>query len=176
MMRDFHQRRLHVRVDLAQAAGGLHGQRQVGTRARAAGALFVSNITLGLLALQLALGARARRRLGAAPVALSLLAQRGAVGLRSNARRPALGRRANSLTLGALVLLTHVLRATDRALRLLAVHRALGAGRLLALHLTLGARAHRVALGRAHGVVALPTAFRVALSSHGLAHGRSADG
>jgi len=113
VMRDFHQRRLHVRIDFAQAAGGLHGQRQIGSRARAAGSLFIRNVALWLLALQLALWSRARRWFGATPVALGFFAQRGAVGFRGNARGATLRRRANSLTLGALVLLAHVLRAAN---------------------------------------------------------------
>jgi len=112
-MRHLHQRRLHVSVDLAQATGRLHSQRQVGTRARAASSLFVSNVTLGLLALEFALRTRAGGRLRAAPVALSLFTQRSAVGFRCNARRPAFGRSAHSLTLGAFILLAHVLRAAN---------------------------------------------------------------
>jgi len=140
---NLHQRGLHVSVHLAQATGGLHGQSQVGARARAARSLLICNVALGLLALEFALRTRARGGFRAAPVALRLFAERRAVGLRGNARRPAFSRSADSLTLGALVLLAHVLGAANRALRLLAVHRALRAGRLLALHLTFGAERRR---------------------------------
>jgi len=169
---NFHQGRLHVGAHLAQAACRLHGQGQVCSCARAASSLFIGNVALGLLALEFALRTRAGGGFRAAPVALSLFAQRSAVGLRRDARCPAFGRSANRLTLGALVLLAHVLRAANRALGLFAVHRALRARRLLALHLTLGAGAHWVALGRADGVVALPAALRVALCLHLRRHRR----
>jgi len=129
-----------------------------------------------LLALQLALGAWAGRRLGARPRALGLLAQRRAVGLRGYAGGVALGGRTHGLALGAVFLLAHVLRAAHAALGLLAVNRAFGAFRLLALHFTLGASTDRVADGRAGWVIALPTALRVALVGSGADSGGGGGG
>jgi len=125
--------------------------------------LLVLDVTGGLAALQLALGTRAGGRLGARPRARSLLTEGSTVGLRGDAGRVALSRRADRLTLRARLLLAHVLGAADRALRLLAVDRALGAGGLLALHLALGTRADGMADGGAGRVVTLPAALRVAV-------------
>jgi len=134
--------------------------------------------TLGLLrslsfagrlsALQLALGLRAGGGLTALPVALGLFAHWGAHRLRSNARSTAVGRRANSLALGAILSFAQILRAANIALRLITVNLALSASSLFALNLALGAFAHRVALGRASGVIALPATLRMAIvsSSH----------
>jgi len=135
---------------------------QVTTSARAASLLLVGQIASGLLALQFALGTRAGGGFSARPVALGLLAQGGAVGLRGDAGGVAFGGGADGLALRAAVLLAHVLGATNRALRLFAVHGALGAFGLLALHFALRTCANRVALGRAHRVIALPAALRVA--------------
>ena len=117
----------------------------------------------GLLADKLALGARAHEGLAALPVAVGSLAKRSALGLGSNAGSVADGRRANSLALGAVVLLAERLGATNRASGLLAVHIALGARKLLALHLALGTSADGVAHSGASGIIALPLALGVAL-------------
>jgi len=117
-----------------------------------------------LLAHKLALRTRAQGRLLALPVALRLLAHGSAVGVRSRACSAALSRGAHSLALGAVVRLTEILGASDVALGLIAVDLARCARRLLAVHLALGSLAHRVALGRARGIVALPSALRVARS------------
>jgi len=118
----------------------------------------------GLLAHKLALGLGAQSGLLALPVALGLFAHRGADRLRRNTSCVALGRSAYSLTLGAIILLTHVLRATNVALGLLAVNCALSARGLFTLHLTLRSLTYWVALSRAHRIVALPSAFRMARS------------
>jgi len=76
----------------------------------------------------------------------------------------AVSRRADSLALGAVLLLAQVLGATNIALRLVAVDLALSTLSLLAVDLALGALAYRVALSRAYGVIALPSALRVAVS------------
>jgi len=76
----------------------------------------------------------------------------------------AVSRRADSLALGAVLLLAQVLGATNIALWLIAVNLALSTLSLLAVNLALGALAHRVAHGRADGVVALPSALRVAVA------------
>jgi len=116
----------------------------------------------GLLADELALGARAHQRLAALPVAVRGLAEGGALRLRRDARSVADRGRADRLALRAVVLLAQRLRATDRAGRLLAVNIALGARELLALHLALRASADGVAHSRAGRVIALPLADRVA--------------
>jgi len=128
----------------------------------------------GAIALQLALGARAGGGLLALRVALGGLAHGGAHGLRGNAGGTAVGRRANSLALGAVLRLAHLLGAADIALGLVAVNLAARARGLLALDLALGALAHGVALGGASGVIALPTALRMApllLNFHISGHG-----
>jgi len=107
----------------------------------------------GLLADKLALGARAHERLAALPVAVGSLAERSALRLGSNASGVADWGRADSLALGAVILLAERLGAANRASGLLAVHIALGAGKLLALHLALGACADGVAHSRACWVI-----------------------
>jgi len=111
--------------------------------------------------LELALGTRASRGLGARPAARRLFTQRRAARFRGDTRRVALSRSTNRLAFRARVFLAHVLRATNAALGLFTVNRAFGALRLLALHLTFGTSADRVADGRAARVVALPAADRV---------------
>jgi hypothetical protein len=153
------------RLGTAGRVGMDDGQLNVGLRAPAAsrGLLLASR----LLALKLALGLGAVGGLDALVVALELLAHGAALGLGRRAGGVALSRRAHSLALGAVLLLAKVLGAADRAHGAFAVHGALGAGGLLATHLTLGAGAHRVANGRAGGVIALPLALGVALGGVG---------
>jgi len=152
---------ISMRIGLQHRLGDVLGG------ARAAGTLGLWRRLLGLarrlLALQFALWLRARGRLLAFPVAFGGLAHRRAHWLRGDAAGTAVGRRAYRLALGAVVLLAHVLRAANVALRLVAVHSAFGAGSLFALDLALRALADRVALGRAHRVVALPAALRMAV-------------
>jgi len=135
-------------------------------------ALLILVLAGRVLANQLAFRARAGGWLLALPVALRGLAQGRAGGFRSLAGSVADGRRAHSLALRAALLLAHVFRAAHCALRLLAVHLALGAGSLLALHLALGSLADGGALCRANGIIALPAAVRVALSLGGERDGR----
>jgi len=116
-----------------------------------------------LLALQLALGLGAVGRLNALVEASEFLADRGALGLRSLAGGVATSRLADRLAFGAAFLLALVLGAADGADGLLAVDGALSASGLLALHLAFRALAHRVANGRASGVITLPLALGVAL-------------
>jgi len=117
-----------------------------------------------LIALEFALRLRAGGRLLALPVALSFFAHGSADGLRGNTRGTAVSRRADSFALRAVVLFAHILRAANIALGLVAVNLALSTGSLFALDLALGAFANRVALSRAHGVIALPSALGVAFS------------
>lgn len=115
-----------------------------------------------LLAHELALGAWAKSWLLALPIALGLLAHGRAHWVRRNAGGVAHSGAANSLALRAVVLLAHIFRAANRALRLLAVHCAFRAGSLLALHLASWALTDRVALRWTDRIVALPSAFRMA--------------
>jgi len=125
--------------------------------------LFVFDVTRRFGALELTFGARAGRRFGARPRARRLFTERRAVRFRGDTSGVALGRSADSLAFRARVFLAHVFRATNRALRLFAVHSAFGAFGLLTLHLTFRTRADRVANRRARRVVALPSAGRVAV-------------
>jgi hypothetical protein len=151
-----------TRRRVASAVRLTDGELHVLRAARAALLLLAS----GLLALELALGALAVGGLDALVVALELLADRAALGLGGGAGGVALSGRADSLALGAVFLLAVVLGAADRANRAFAVNDALGTSGLFASHLALGARAHRVAHGRALRVIALPAALRVALFSN----------
>jgi hypothetical protein len=76
---------------------------------------------------QFALGFRASNRLLAFPVAFSRFAHRSADGVGGLALSAAVGGGADSLALGAILLLAQILRATHVALRLVAVNLALGA-------------------------------------------------
>jgi hypothetical protein len=118
----------------------------------------------GLLANEFALGTRAESRLLALPVALGLFAHGSADGVGGSASSAALSGSADSLALGAVSGFAQILRATNVALRLIAVNLAGSAGGLLAVNLALRTLAHRVALGRARGIIALPSALRVASS------------
>jgi len=165
---DLEESGLHVLLNEGRGGrrtrGARHCSLDVGLVVALAGACGLL-LASGLLALQLALGLGAHAGLLALPLALGLLADGGANWIRSDALGVALGRRTDGLALGARVLLAHILRATNAANGLLAVHSALGARSLLALHLAAGALANGVADGRADWVIALPSAFRVALSS-----------
>jgi len=139
----------------------------VTSTARTLGRLWRSRLlgfTSGLITLQFALWLGARRWLLAFPVALGLFAHRRADRLRGDARRTAVRWRANGFALRAIVLLAHVLRATNVALRLVAVNSALSAGGLFALDLALGTFADWMTFGRANRIIALPSALRVAIS------------
>ena len=92
---------------------------------------------------------------------LGRFTERGAVGFGGSAGGTAHGRAAHSLAFRAIFHLAHFLGAAHRARRLFTVHFALGAFVRFAVHLTVGARAHRVALGGADGVVAEPFALGV---------------
>jgi len=92
--------------------GLFQGQQQSFAFAWAA-FLLVFDVTSGFGALELAFGTWASGGFGARPRARGLFAQWRTVGFRGNASGVALGRSANSFTLGARVLLAHVFRATD---------------------------------------------------------------
>jgi len=164
---DLHERRHDRRLALNHARSGRNRRLHVLVRALAAAAIVVILRSLSLarrlVTLKFALRARAGGGLTALPVALGLLAHRGAHGLRGNARRTAVRGRANGLALRAVLGFAHPLGAADIALRLVAVHLATRARGLLALDLALGALAHRVALRGASRVIALPSALRMAL-------------
>jgi len=125
-------------------------------------ARLVLGFASGLFALQFALGLRAQRGLLALPIALGLFAHWRADGIGRDAGCVANSRTAHSLALGARILLAHLLRATNSALRLLAVDSALGARSLFTLHLAAWPFTNRVALRWAHWIVALPPALWMA--------------
>jgi len=121
-------------------------------------------LACGFLADQLTFGFRAKCGLLALPITLRLLTHRSAHWLRGDTSCVALSGGAHCLTLWTVILLAHILRATNVALGLLAVYSALSARSLLALHLTFGSLTNRVTLSRAHGIVALPSTFRMTRS------------
>jgi hypothetical protein len=118
--------------------------------------------TSGLLADEFALRTRAESRLLALPVALGLFAHGSAHSVGSGTSSTALSRSTDSLALGAISGFAEVLGATNIALRLVAVDLARSAGSLLAVNLALRTFAYGVALSRARGVIALPSALRMA--------------
>lgn len=120
--------------------------------------------TSSLFTSQLALGLRTGFRLGAFPVAVGFFTDRAALRLRGSASGVANSGRANSFTLGARVLFTHILGAADGASGLLAVNGALGTRGFLAFHLATRALADRVANSGANRIITLPSAKRVARS------------
>jgi len=169
---DLHEGRHHLsllRIELDKGVGSTDSSSQVsGIGARAAAslgsALTGTSVAGRALADKLALRLRASDGLLALPVALSGLAHRGANSVGGPALSAAVGGRANSLALRAILLLAKILRATDVALGLIAVDLALSTFSLFAMDLALWSLAHRVADGRADRIVALPSAFRVAIT------------
>jgi len=154
---------LRAGVGLGALGVGLGDGSLDGGGVAAAARLLLGGLAGGLLALELTLGLGAVDGLHALVVAVELLAHRGALGLGRLASGVAAGGLADSLALGARVLLARLLGATDGADRALAVDGALSAGSLFTLHLTIGAGTHGVAHGGALGVIALPFAVGVAL-------------
>lgn len=148
-----------------------HGCLHVGGGASAAALGEVSGgqnwsggrLTGWLLAHKLALGAGAQSGLLALPVTLGLLTHGCAEGVWCSAGGTALGWGAHGLALRAVSGLTHVLGATDVALRLVTVDLAGGTWSLLTMNLALWSLAHWVALCWAAWVITLPSALRVAL-------------
>jgi len=129
----------------------------------------------GLVAHELTLGAGAESRLLALPLALGLLAHRSADGVGGSAGGTALSRGTHSLALGAVSLLAEVLGAANVTLGLVAVDLAGGAGGLLAVNLALRSLTYRVALSRAHWIITLPAAIRVAITLSGSHEGEGGD-
>jgi len=173
-MHDFHKRRHHsrgLRVDLHESIGSTDGGSQVSlVSAIAAASLGTSLTSTGIasrtFADELALRLRTSDRLLALPVALGGFAHRSADSVGGFALGTAVSRRANSFTLGAILLLAQILRTTHIALRLVAMDFALRTLSLLAVNLALRALAHGVAHSGTHRVIALPSAFRVAVTFH----------
>jgi len=157
----------------ASRVGGSNGQLGGDGVAAAAARVEHSVVSVAhrLLALEFALGAGAVGGLQALLAAVQLLAHRRALRLGSHASGVATGRLADGLALVASELLASVLGAADGAHRSLAVNSALSAGNLLAFHLALGASAHRVADGRALGVIAHPLADWMARAGSWQNHG-----
>ena len=134
--------------------------------------MLICGVAGRLLALQFALGLRAVGGLGALVLAGELLADGSALRLGRRTGGVATCRLADRLALGAVILLTLILGAANRADGLLAMDGALGARHLLALHLALRTLANGVAHSRAGRVIALPFADRVALLTQHAGQGR----
>lgn len=122
--------------------------------------LFTSELTLRF---------RAQGRSAALPGTLGWLAERGTIRFGSGASGAAHCRTADGLTLWASSFpfslhLTHFLRTAYRADRLFTVNLTLCTFTRFAVHLAVRARAHGVALSRAHRVVTQPFALWVARS------------
>jgi len=173
-MHDFHERGHHLSglgLNLDQGVSSADGGGQVSLVSAIAAATLVASLTSTSitgrsLADKLALGLGASDGLLALPVALGGLTHGGADRLGSLALSAAVGRRANSLALGAVLLLAQILGASDVALGFIAMNLALGTLGFLAVDLALGALAHGVAHSGAHRVVALPAALGVAVTFH----------
>jgi hypothetical protein len=116
------------------------------------------------LADQLTFRFRASDWLLALPVAFSGLTHWGADSLRGFTLSAAVGWGADSLTLGAILLLTQILGASNIALWFIAVNLAFRTFSLLAVNLALGTLADGVANSRTHGIIALPSALRMAVT------------
>jgi len=123
-----------------------------------------SGVTGGSLAHELTLGLRAGDGLLALPVTLSGLTHRSTDSIGSLTLSSAVSRRAYSLTLGAVLLLTEVLRAANITLGLVTVNLALGTLSLFTVDLALRSLTDGVADCRADWVITLPSALRMAVS------------
>jgi hypothetical protein len=130
---DLHEGGHHLRllrVDLDECVGSADGGSQVGgvgasAAARLGAVLAGTSVAGRTLADKLALRLGASDGLLALPVALGGLAHRSANSVGCLALGAAVGRRADSLALGAILLLAEILRAADVALGLVAVDLAL---------------------------------------------------
>jgi len=123
-----------------------------------------SSITSWALTDELTLGLGAGDGLLALPVTLGGLAHRSTDSSRSLTLSSAVSRRADSLALGAVLLLTEVLGAANIALGLVTVNLALGTLSLFTVDLALGSLTDRVAHSRADRVITLPSALRMAVT------------
>jgi len=177
---DLHERGHHLgdfTALLNQSIGSTDSGSKVGlVRAVTAAWLSAGLLSLGItcraLTHELTLRLGAGDWLLALPVTLGCLTHWGTDGVGCLTLSAAVGWGADSLTLGAILLLTQILRATNVTLRLVTVNLALGTLSLLTVDLALWSLAHRVADGRAYRIIALPSAFRVAVSlDFGLSNG-----
>jgi len=123
-----------------------------------------TSITCWAFAHQFALWLRAGDGLLALPVALGGFAHRSTNGVRSFALSAAVSWGANSFTLRAILLFAQILRASNVALWFIAVDLALSAFSLFAVNLALWSLAHRVADSWTHWIIALPSAFWMAIT------------
>jgi len=169
---DLHEGRhhlAHLRLNLNEGVCSADGSSQV-SRISAVAAASLCSVLAGTsvasraLADEFALRLRAGDWLLALPVALGSLAHRGADSVGCFALSTAVGRRADSFALRAILLLAQILRAADVALRLVAMDLALSAFSLFAMYLALWSLAHRMAYSRAYGIITLPSALRVAIT------------
>ena len=136
----------------------------VGARA----ALSLLGFACGLLALKSTLGLLAVGGLAALPFADGIFANGRTLGFWSSAGSMALGRRADSFTLGASLFLAHIFRATNRAGRSFTVNGTFSTEGFLTAHLALGSFAYRMADSRARRIITLPFTFRMTLFSRGI--------
>jgi len=120
--------------------------------------------TSRLLTHELTLGARAEGRLLTLPVALGLFAHGGTHGVRSGTGSTTLSGSADSLTLGAVSLLAHVLGASHVTLRLVTVNLTSSTRSLLTMNLALRSLTYRMTLSRADWIITLPSTLRMAIT------------
>jgi len=153
---------------LYESIGSTNGSSKIGLVSAIAATSLVtsltgSGVTGGSLAHELTLGLRAGDGLLALPVTLSGLTHRSTDSIGSLTLSSAVSRRAYSLTLGAVLLLTEVLRAANIALGLVAVNLALGTLSLFTVDLALRSLTDGMADCRADWVITLPSALRMAV-------------
>jgi len=171
-MHHLHERGHHsgdLRGLLYESIGSTNGSSKIGLVSAIAATSLVtsltgSGITSGSLAYELTLGLRAGDGLLALPVTLSSLTHRSTDSIGSLTLSSAVSRRADSLTLRAVLLLTEILRAANIALGLVTVNLALGTLSLFTVDLTLGSLTDGMADCRADWVITLPSALRMAVT------------
>jgi len=169
---DLHEGRHHLsdlRGLLNERVGSTDSGSKIGLISAIAAATLMTSltgtsITGWALTDELTLGLRASNGLLALPVTLGGLAHGSTDSSRSLTLSSAVSRRADSLALGAVLLLTEILRATNITLGLVTVNLALGTLSLLAVDLALRSLTDRVAYSRADWVITLPSAFRMAVT------------
>jgi len=127
--------------------------------------LLFFQVASSLFALQLTFRSLAVSWLDALVSAVQFFTNRRAFWIRGCASGVALRRSAHGFTFRARILFTFVLGATNAAHWSFAMYNTFGTRSLFASHFTFRAGAHWVADSRASGVIALPSAVRVALVS-----------
>jgi len=159
----------HLGGLLYESIGSTNGSSKIGLISAIKASPLVSSltgsgITGGSLADELTLRLGASNGLLALPVTLGGLTHRSTHSIGSLTLSSAVSRRANSLTLGAVLLLAQVLGAANIALGLVTVNLALRTLSLFTVDLAFRSVTDRVADCRAHRVITLPSALRVAIT------------